>query len=760
MAQSLTLRTRQVLDGGVISPNIILEIDGISTVFGSLVIEEVIRIGDTGLAIGEPIPGESSTWVIGGLTSISDQSDVVNFGSGTSNKIKTSLNPDKGYAESITSMQIAVLDQNEEMTQIISPGEVVEDILGRRCRVWYGFNNTAYKDDYLIIFRGVIDSVEAAPGLITFSIAHPDTKKKSTVFQKASNQLNGAINNAVTTITVDDTSDFFTRVTGPDGSYDSMAKFYIKIDDEIIQYTGLTGTTFTGCTRGALNTSAASHSDNANVESIVRLDGDAITLALKLMFSGAQGAYKENIAVTNFVRISSSETVSNSIFFQEYDVELETGIAVGDYITTSGATNGSNNVSLKEITAIETTELGSYIVVDGVTFVEEEDSAAVMSIRSKYDVWPDGLRMSGEDVDVVGHLKVYNRFLSAFEYDFVLPDGIDNAKEFLSEQIYNPAAAFALPKGTKAGAGYHLGPIPGDRIFTVDDTNVLNPGALKITRSTFKNFANTIAYRFQKDVLDDKFYKGIAGISQTSRDRIPVGNKSMVVESHGLRAWSIDNPLVAETGETLATTAINRKLKKFKFGAEYINGIQLRLSAGIEIEVDDIILLDMPSLQIVDIQNASRNGESRLFQVVNWSLDLLKGIVTIDVMDPNFDKDNRFGLIGPASQIKSATSTTQFLIEAAYYDGVYGSAEYKKWENYIGSGIRVHNTTDTSTSTSILTGVSGNAITVSPALSFTPSAGMIMSLGNYNASNDDIHALYAFMADDAFDDGSVVYRQI
>ena len=67
------------------------------------------------------------------------------------------------------------------------------------------------------------------------------------------NQLNGAINNSVTTITVDSTTGF--AATGT-----------ILIDSELITYTGLTGTTFTGCVRGANGTTAASHTDNTIVK--------------------------------------------------------------------------------------------------------------------------------------------------------------------------------------------------------------------------------------------------------------------------------------------------------------------------------------------------------------------------------------------------------------------------------------------------------------------------------------------------------------
>jgi hypothetical protein len=61
--------------------------------------------------------------------------------------------------------------------------------------------------------------------------------------------LNGGINDAVTTITVDSTADFPSAGT-------------ITIGSEKITYTGITSTTFTGCARGTGGTTAATHSDN------------------------------------------------------------------------------------------------------------------------------------------------------------------------------------------------------------------------------------------------------------------------------------------------------------------------------------------------------------------------------------------------------------------------------------------------------------------------------------------------------------------
>jgi hypothetical protein len=71
----------------------------------------------------------------------------------------------------------------------------------------------------------------------------------------ATNQLNGAINSSVTTITVDDTSAF-------------TAVGNILIDSENISYTSKNSTQFLGCTRGLSGTgsgAAASHADNAAV---------------------------------------------------------------------------------------------------------------------------------------------------------------------------------------------------------------------------------------------------------------------------------------------------------------------------------------------------------------------------------------------------------------------------------------------------------------------------------------------------------------
>jgi len=70
-------------------------------------------------------------------------------------------------------------------------------------------------------------------------------------------QLNGAIDDLVTTITVDATAAFPAATV--------LDPKTILIGDELITYTNKNSTQFTGCTRGASGTTAASHADNTIV---------------------------------------------------------------------------------------------------------------------------------------------------------------------------------------------------------------------------------------------------------------------------------------------------------------------------------------------------------------------------------------------------------------------------------------------------------------------------------------------------------------
>ena len=122
--------------------------------------------------------------------------------------------------------------------------------------------------------------------------------------------LTANINNAVTTIPVVSTASF------PTASVAAPKAFYIG--NETITYTGKTATSFTGCVRGALATTAAAHLSGASVE------GKQIALApstaYALFFNTTD--FSNEVSLTDTTRM----TVANAgIYNMQFSVQLENG---------------------------------------------------------------------------------------------------------------------------------------------------------------------------------------------------------------------------------------------------------------------------------------------------------------------------------------------------------------------------------------------------------------------------------------------------
>ena len=429
---------------------------------------------------------------------------------------------------------------------------------------------------------------------------------------------------------------------------------------------------------------------------------------------------------------------------------------VGDYVSTTGSANpGSNDITLQQITGIAETELGyTYILVDGVTFVEENDTAATVSFRSQYDTLGEGLGMVPDEVDIDQHQDLKAFFLQNQDYEFYLRDTI-NGRDFINTQIYRPAAAFAIPRKARASVGIHQGPLPSVQIKTLDISNVLNPSQLKVARTTNRNFYNVFVHKWEELPLEEKTIRRRIAISTESQDRIDAGQKVYTVEALGMRE--------SLSALSLATLAQDRLLRKYKFAAEAIKGVKLPMRTGFDLEIGDTVLLDLGSIQATDINNeGSRQGTGnvRLFEVENKSYNLRTGGVTVDLLDSNFSADSRFGLYSPASFIKSASSQSKFVIEPSFLTTRFGVNEWQKWVSLIGASIKVRNSDYSVEGTALLSSLTGNEITLDSDLGFVPAAGYIMELDVYDNQPDSIKLVFAFWSDGSnnFADGGIPYQ--
>lgn len=743
MTMALSTRARLAIGMPNKVPNVVLEIDGVSTIYGTLLVKKYAQIGDPDLEIGDP-ETDSNAFYIGGLDNISDQDNAISMAD-TTNSIKQMLQIDLGKGGSVTTLSVALLDGGGKITKLITPGEVVTDILQRRCKVYLGFDNAAYPDDYIVIFRGVVSDVTSDAGKVTLTLNHPDDKKQGSIFKNVKPKLNGAINNSVTTITVTAVADILKKVTGPDGTYDSSFLSYVLIDDEIIYFTGISGSQLTGCTRGQLGTSAAAHDDAADVSTFYRLTGNCVDLALKLLASTGDGSnYLEGVAADAFEDIDGTP-IANAVYFKNVKVTDKYNVAIGDWITITLATNGANNVALKQISdIIDTAGGGQYLVIDGVTFVSESTTSALCAFRSQYDTLPDGLGLINDEIDIDEHQRLQDLFLSDFTLDFYLKDTIDDTRKFLEQEVYSPVAAFSLPKKSRCSVGYHIGPIPGQSVKTFDDTNIKEPGKMRIMRSTNRNFYNEIIYQFDEDVLTTKFFSGVITISELSKAQIPGLNKTLTIVSKGLR--SLNN------GVNVATSQSNRRLTRYQYGAETLS-FGAMFDAGFDVEIGDIIWVDGSNLKLPDIKTGLKGMAGRYFFVQNKTMNFKTGDIQFDCIDTHFAGTGRYGLISPSSEIAMYISTTQFEIGQSF-SGKYGSAEHKKWTNLIGATVRVRMADFSLSAEVTLMDATTNTITVSPALPWLPSIGMIMELTTYdNQALDSAKLVYVHMRDSAFADG-------
>jgi len=747
MAFPITQNAQNAANQINVKPVIVMEIDGLPYRFGSATLVTLIRIGDAGLFINNYL---GDPWVIGGYRKLENQFDYISFDRGGAAKITQSLKADRGKGTSVQRLQIALIDKNDEVSEIISPGIVLNEILGRNVKIYQGFENTSFPEDYITIFRGLIEGVDSKPGLISFNLSNVEEKKRQGVFRSRKTQLASAITQASspTTVTVDDASEFLNAITGPDGTEDSALTFYFKINDEVFSYTGTTGTTFTGVQRAQLGTVAQDHDVEDNVESIVRIEENGINLALKLMLSGTNGFYVENISVTNFEYINPLASVDNAVLVKNIDLKEVYGVAEGDFVTITGSAIGGNNVSASEILEIQIVEEGTYLILDD-TLTQEIDSAAEMSIRSAFDTFPEGLGMLPSEVDVEEHVRIFNLFLSGFNFDFRITD-MSDAKKFLDEQVYLPMSAFSVPRKGRASLGYTIGPIPGSNIVTLDRSNITNADRLQLSRSLGTNFTNTVRYEYDQNVVNDNFDTVKEYEDSQSKIDIPVGDKSLEISAEGMRT--------STSADTLSNAAANRRLKRYGRGAEYLKGVEVQYGTGFNLEIGDVILFDTAALQVTDTETGSRSGSLKFMEIQNKILDNKSGKVILDLTRTAFEVGERYGLISPSSKVKQVTNGQQFVIEKSFFTNLLN--EGRKWQDLVGASVIVRNEDSTAISTvGTISAVVGDEIFLESAISPVPVAGRILELATYDNQPDLVKLLYAFFSDGSnnFADGQPPY---
>jgi hypothetical protein len=147
-------------------------------------------------------------------------------------------------------------------------------------------------DDFGLFQTQIITGASYDAGTYRINCADITREQREDIFEPKTTTLRTALTDSATTVEVYDTTKF--QLVSHGTSYSdapSATVGYIKIEKEVIRYTGKTGDSFTGCTRGALNTKAVAHTFDTGadeerrpkIEEYIYLEEPGVKLAYKIL---------------------------------------------------------------------------------------------------------------------------------------------------------------------------------------------------------------------------------------------------------------------------------------------------------------------------------------------------------------------------------------------------------------------------------------------------------------------------------------------
>ena len=712
MAQDITLRTRFQALSQEKSPNIILQIDGFSEIFGSSAIQGTPRFDDEGLFF------DLEGLVFDGLIDIDESRDIISLRS-SSTTISQQLEQDRGSVTSVTNLKIGLIDTSADITQLFT--QLRGRVLSKEAKVFYMYEGGSFPDDAIVLLDGVITDLTFKAGIVEVRVSHPFQFLRTTLFREFESELTDETASDATSITVDRQVMFLSTA-------DSNFKTYIKINDEIIRYTQVTNfsttTIFEGLTRGDLNTIAAAHEEGDTVEPFYELRGNCIDMALKLLLSGQRTA-SPSIELTDVDNVRTT-TIPNTLFFAGRNVKTLVGVVPGDTLTISARPGTDNFPFVDQAIAVSVgvNDFGSFIVTQGFTIVGEPEDYDVL-IRSQFDVWPIGLGLKPTQVDVGQFVRIRDLFAADFPFMSPYIKGEINVLNFIGEELMFPNGLYLIPRQGRISVGRTTPPLAEFETQLLNKDSVVNPSAIQINQSLNKNYYNTVVYRYDEDSLEDELLEGVGVLSQESLNEINYPTKQLSITAPGFRR--------GEAGTVgLIERQINAFLDRYKFAAEEVSNVFVKVGTGFNIDVGDTVIFGDPELNIADTQNGDRFFTPRVMEVTNKSWPLTGGPIKLRLLDTQFSALGRFATIAPSSFVQGFSDGLLQLNLSFGQDAFIGEAE--KWISFVNQPVRLRRPDFTSTATAIILEVPDNATNniILTNVDGTIEQGMILELDNYD----------------------------
>lgn len=724
---------------------IAVKIDGVPDVLTSAPLNARVKYGD-------PIHYGDPGLVYGGLRPYlnSDGSTYRALLSlkGSSTALSQKLESESGRA-SISNITLAFVDQNGYMTSLFTPGVVVNEIMGRAAVMYVGYAETAYPDDYLIMFRGTITSIDVSGGIGTLQISDPNIKRKQELFFSQKRSLSATLLAATTTVNMFSMPELAppAQPVLPNSYVDPAISFYFQIDNEwigaAISYSSLPNITLT---RGARGTVAADHAAGAAVSGAVSVSGFAIDLALRIMISGSSdgdtwASLIPLYSIGDYPDTTPGVTTTSKIILGTgLDAIRDYNLTVGDWVYIADGNSGLTNPwqPHRVVTIGDPGTDSNRVITIDTTLTKQLPTSgpitATMGIRSQYDTFPSacGSGLNPTDVDIAGHLFLGSTFQSVgnTQYSFFLTATESNGKEFLETEIYRPIGLFSLTRRGQCSVGISKPPIADENLVVLSEDNVINPGNIKPSRQiNGRTFYNDVDFSYDADDSGN-FQQIYRTLDSDSLNDIGIFSP-LVIESNGLKSATT----TTQTLDRISAYILSR----YKRGMVTFP-ISVQWGTGNLIEAGDTVAVkDGGALQIPNFFSSDRYFGTRLFEVLSRTLDIPGGKVDLILASGvGAEATDRFATIAPSSVVAAGSTTTRVVIQDSY-GAIFPDNEQGKWTQYLGQLVTFHSQDWSYSETVTLTAFDPNfpyIAIVDPALSVAPSAGIIIDLAAYPQTSD------------------------
>lgn len=590
--------------------------------------------------------------------------------------VSQQLQLQRGGSSSTTTYRFRLVDTDETFTRLFSFITNNIEILEAPARVYQGFEGGTFPDDFVPFINGTVGNIDRGAGWIELAINHPDKLRKTELFFPASANLSAPLAIGNTSLSVDTTEGFFEPTP--------MFNTYIRIEDEIIQYTGISGGTFTGISRAQLESFEAAHDDDQEVTSYYELIGDSFELALGLMLSGSGETSAQQILAIGDDGISQ---IDNAIFFNCSDIREIIGATIGDTISLSSTSDPSNDFAARTIVGYGSSGNNSYYIVDGSVLTPELAPTASSTFTSQWEIYPDGCGLKMHQVDVDEFERIRNLFSQrVLDFNFYLDSELE-VSSFLNERVYLPSSFYHIPRRGKNSIGVFNPPLTDLNSARINETNIERRSAPKIVvkRSVGKHHYNYVQYRFDQNELElDRMEASTIVFSQTSINRFQSNDPERTIRNRGIK---IETGGLRRTVTNLNKVEFNanRILERYQFAAEEIS-VQVLFKDGFQIDIGDPVIFGSPDIFISDSSRGDRRFQNRIMQVINRTIDYLSGRIKFVLLDTNYSIFARYGVVSPSSSVVSITDSGEFCTQPVCDTP---DSEFDTWCPFINRKLKV-----------------------------------------------------------------------